>query len=114
NGNIISFSPDGTVKRVQDGEVIERRGVNFLSNTNNKGHDLTYKPTKQYHQIKSWSFTPNQGEKFYVRVLVYTVDKYTQVYFSDSTVYTHTRITENYEGWQVIEAIFNANTSNRV
>ena len=114
NGNIISFSPEGTVKRVKDGEVIERRGVNFLSNTNNKGHDLTYKPTKQYDQLKSWFFTPNQGEKFYVRVLVYTVDRYTQVYFSDNLVYTHTKTTENYEGWQVIEAIFNANTSNKV
>ena len=29
NGNIISFSPDGTVKRVQDGEVIESKGVNL-------------------------------------------------------------------------------------
>ena len=30
NGNIISFSPDGTVKRVQDGEVIESKGFNML------------------------------------------------------------------------------------
>ena len=30
NGNIISFSPDGTVKRVQDGEVIESKGLNML------------------------------------------------------------------------------------
>ena len=32
NGNIISFSPDGTVKRVQDGEVIESKGVNLIKN----------------------------------------------------------------------------------
>ena len=32
NGNIISFSPDGTVKRVQDGEVIESKGFNLVRN----------------------------------------------------------------------------------
>ena len=32
NGNIISFSPDGTVKRVQDGEVIESKGFNLITN----------------------------------------------------------------------------------
>ena len=32
NGNIISFSPDGTVKRVQDGEVIESKGLNIVRN----------------------------------------------------------------------------------
>ena len=32
NGNIISFSPDGTVKRVQDGEVIESKGFNMIRN----------------------------------------------------------------------------------
>ena len=32
NGNIISFSPDGTVKRVQDGEVIESKGFNVIEN----------------------------------------------------------------------------------
>lgn len=32
NGNIISFSPDGTVKRVQDGEVIESKGFNLIKN----------------------------------------------------------------------------------
>lgn len=32
NGNIISFSPDGTVKRVQDGEVVESKGFNLVRN----------------------------------------------------------------------------------
>ena len=32
NGNIISFSPDGTVKRVQEGEVIESKGFNLVRN----------------------------------------------------------------------------------
>ena len=32
NGNIISFSPDGTVRRVQDGEVIESKGFNLIKN----------------------------------------------------------------------------------
>ena len=32
NGNIISFSPDGTVKRVQDGEVIKSKGFNLVRN----------------------------------------------------------------------------------
>lgn len=32
NGNIISFAPDGTVKRVQDGEVIESKGFNIIRN----------------------------------------------------------------------------------
>ena len=34
NGNIISFSPDGTVKRVQDGEVIESKGFNMIRDGN--------------------------------------------------------------------------------
>lgn len=45
NGNIISFSPDGTVKRVQDGEVIESKGLNMLydmEGTSYHGLDVIY------------------------------------------------------------------------
>src|SRR5699024_3636367 len=47
NGNIISFSPDGTVKRVQDGEVIEAKGVNL----NRAGNQIQLKGYAVGHNI---------------------------------------------------------------
>lgn len=86
NGNIISFSPDGTVKRVQDGEVIESKGFNMVRNGDfgdgmsrwNKSTltDVrvtkglaTVRAGKQYggitHNLNSPSRMPLAGEKYY-------------------------------------------------
>lgn len=52
NGNIISFSPDGTVKRVQDGEVIESKGFNLIENGNVKS-TYTYATSSYINFLKT-------------------------------------------------------------
>ena len=57
NGNIISFSPDGTIKRVQDGEVIESKGFNLVRNG-----DFVLPNHPEWRQTNSLEYNINKHE----------------------------------------------------
>ena len=86
NGNIISFSSDGTVKRVQDGEVIESKGFNLIQNgdfvdglrnwtqsnlvqkINDKSLESSGTGTSSYNHAtqSNKNLTAEEGEKLYL------------------------------------------------
>lgn len=81
NGNIISFSPDGTVKRVQDGEVIESKGFNLVRNGNVES-SYTFETASYINFLKTGdivgplNYSNNQstipavsGHEYYVRAI---------------------------------------------
>lgn len=81
NGNIISFSPDGTVKRVQDGEVIESKGFNLIRNGNVES-SYTFETASYINFLKTGdivgplNYSNNQstipavsGHEYYVRAI---------------------------------------------
>lgn len=105
NGNIISFSPDGTVKRVQDGEVIESKGFNLVRNGDFA--DDTYRWNMSYttdtfqtikglaiikagnryggilQNLHSPSKMPSTGEKYYFCANIERASSGIQLYLND-------------------------------
>ena len=100
NGNIISFSPDGTIKRVQDGEVIESKGFNLVRNGNfwngttgwgahgstiavedNKGLKVTNNGSFNYAQTYGYLDLEPQN-KYYFRTKIEEGNRDTKVYIA--------------------------------
>ena len=105
NGNIISFSPDGTIKRIQNGEVIESKGFNLIKNGDFVGDTYrwsmsyttdTFKTVKGLATIKagqqyggvfqnlhSPSKMPATGEKYYFCANIERQSSGIQLYLND-------------------------------